>query len=73
MNLDFTENYILENDCLLLRPLQISDKELLIQFAINEPEIWRYNINGGNGIENFNNYFDFCNEAIKRKKDGNKR
>ncbi len=57
MNLDFKENYILENESVLLRPLIHSDKELLIDYAINEPEIWRYNINGGNGKENFNNYF----------------
>ncbi len=58
MNFNFSENYILENDFVLLRPLKISDKDLLSNFAINEPEIWKYNINGGNGIENFERYFD---------------
>lgn len=68
MNLDFTEKYILENDFVLLRPLEVTDKELLIEFGINEPEIWRFNINGGNGKENFEHYFD---TAIKQFRDKN--
>jgi len=69
MNFDFAEKYILENDFVLLRPLEVSDKELLVHFAINEPEIWRFNINGGNGKENFETYFA---TAIKQFKDKNK-
>ncbi|MES2654316.1 MAG: GNAT family protein [Bacteroidota bacterium] len=68
MNLDFTEKYILENDFVLLRPLEILDKEVLIEFGINEPEIWKFNANGGNGKENFENYFD---TAIKQFRDKN--
>lgn len=63
MNFDLGETYILENDRVLLRPLKVSDKELLMNFAINEPEIWRFNIHGGNGKENFERYFD---AAIKQ-------
>jgi RimJ/RimL family protein N-acetyltransferase len=66
MNLDFKEKYILENKSVLLRPLNHADKELLIDYAINEPEIWRYNVNGGNGKENFDKYFD---TAIKQFND----
>ncbi|RZL32630.1 MAG: N-acetyltransferase [Pedobacter sp.] len=58
MNFDFTKKYVLENDFVLLRPLTASDKELLIAYGINEPEIWKFNVNGGNGKENFENYFD---------------
>lgn len=68
MNLDFTEKYILENDFVLLRTLEVTDKEMLIEFGINEPEIWRFNINGGNGKENFERYFD---TAIKQFSDKN--
>lgn len=68
MNFNFNEKYILENDFVLLRPIKFSDKELLLNFAINEPEIWKYNINGGNGIENFERYFD---TAIKLHESGN--
>ena len=67
MNLAVTEKYILENESVLLRPLELSDKELLIEYAINEPEIWRFNINGGNGKENFEKYFS---TALKQLNDG---
>ncbi|KFF02819.1 GNAT family N-acetyltransferase [Chryseobacterium luteum] len=67
MNFDFTEKYILENDCVLLRPLEVSDKEKLINFAINEPELWKFNINGGNGQENFDTYFDTAVKLFKEK------
>lgn len=67
MNFDFTEKYILENDFVLLRPLEVSDKEKLINFAITEPEIWKFNINGGNGKENFETYFDTAIKLFKEK------
>ncbi len=69
MSLDFTKKYILENDFVLLRPLEFSDKELLMGYAINEPEIWKYNINGGNGKENFDRYFDKAVQQFKEEKD----
>ncbi|PKB17656.1 GNAT family N-acetyltransferase [Flavobacterium sp. 5] len=69
MNLDFTKNYILENDYVLLRPLELSDKEMLIKYAINEPEIWKFNFNGGNGKDNFENYFDTAIKNFADKKE----
>lgn len=69
MNLDFTTNYILENDYVSLRPLKLSDKEKLMEFSINEPEIWKFNINGGNGKENFEKYFDTAIKNLAEKKE----
>jgi RimJ/RimL family protein N-acetyltransferase len=69
MNLDFTEKYILEDDFVLLRPLEFSDKELLMEFAINEPEIWRFNINGGNGKKKFEIYFATAMKQFADKKE----
>ena len=40
----FEENVILENELVLLRPLQIEDFELLRPFVVNEPEIWKYSL-----------------------------
>lgn len=67
MNFDFTEKYRLENEYVLLRPLTTADKELIINFGINEPEIWRFNVNGGNGKENFENYFDTALRLFNEK------
>ena len=39
---DPSSEYILEDERALLRPLKESDIELLLPFAINEPETWRF-------------------------------
>ena len=36
------DNYVLEDDKVLLRPLIKTDLEHLVPFAINEPDTWRY-------------------------------
>lgn len=41
---DFTENYTLEDERVLLRPLQIEDVANLLPFALQEPDIWRYSL-----------------------------
>lgn len=64
MNLDFKEKYVLENERVLLRPLELEDIELLVEYSINEPEIWRFNANGGNGKENLEKYIS---KAIKQR------
>jgi RimJ/RimL family protein N-acetyltransferase len=35
-------DYVLEDDSVLLRPLKESDIELLLPFALNEPDTWRF-------------------------------
>ncbi|MDB5116665.1 MAG: family N-acetyltransferase [Mucilaginibacter sp.] len=34
--------YLLENDSVLLRPLQDTDIQFLLPYALNEPETWQY-------------------------------
>lgn len=58
MNLDFTEKYTLENDFVLLRPLEPSDFDLLLEYAENEAEIWSYNSGGPAGKEGLQKYLD---------------
>jgi RimJ/RimL family protein N-acetyltransferase len=65
MNLDFTEKYILENDIVLLRPLEHSDFDYLLEYSENEPEIWEYNSGGANGKENLEKYIN--NAIIQRE------
>jgi N-acetyltransferase len=65
MNLDFTEKYILENDIVLLRPLEHSDFDYLLEYSENEPEIWEYNSGGANGKENLEKYIK--NAIIQRE------
>jgi hypothetical protein len=37
-NFDTTQNYILEDDFVLLRPIQADDYERLLPYALNEPD-----------------------------------
>lgn len=58
MMLDFTTTYILENDHILLRPLRDDDREHLLPYAINEPEIWKFNAGGAAGGDNLMRYME---------------
>lgn len=67
MNFNFKENYILENEIVRLRPLEASDFDLLLEYSVNEPDIWSFNSNGANGAENLKKYIA---NAIKQREDG---
>jgi RimJ/RimL family protein N-acetyltransferase len=67
MNFNFKENYILENESVRLRPLEASDFDLLLEYSVNEPDIWSFNSNGANGAENLKKYIA---NAIKQREDG---
>jgi len=60
-------NQILENERVLLRPLQKSDVENLLHFSINEPDIWFYSLVRANGEENLENYIDIALQAKENK------
>ncbi len=55
---DCKENYILENDRVLLRPLQPSDKKNLLPFSLSEPYLWKYSLVSAAGEEGLNNYMN---------------
>jgi N-acetyltransferase len=37
-------DYVLENNCVLLRPLVAEDYDNLLLFALNEPQLWTYSL-----------------------------
>lgn len=58
MDFDFNEDYILEDNHVLLRPLTVADIGYLRAFTDNEPELWEYfpvgsNPLGENGLEGY--------------------
>jgi RimJ/RimL family protein N-acetyltransferase len=65
--LDFPQNIILENESVLLRPLQESDVENLLEISINEPETWEYSLVRANGKENLENYIKLALKAKENK------
>ena len=68
MSLNFSQEVILENNHVLLRSLQESDIENLLDFAINEPTTWEYSLIRADGKENMINYIQL---AIKGKENKN--
>ena len=41
---NFESDIILENERVLLRPLQLSDGSLLAHYVEEEPELWKYSL-----------------------------
>jgi RimJ/RimL family protein N-acetyltransferase len=58
-----TEEYILEDDRALLRPLKLDDYENLLPFALNESELWKYSLITAAGEEGLANYLDIALEG----------
>ena len=52
------DEFVLENDAVLLRPLADTDYENLLDFALEEPEIWEYSLYPAAGAENLRTYID---------------
>ncbi len=52
----FLERPVLENERVLLRPLEETDAEHLLPFSLAEPEIWRYGLVTAAGAENLAAY-----------------
>jgi RimJ/RimL family protein N-acetyltransferase len=64
---NFPQNLILEDDFVLLRPLQESDIENLLEISINEPETWEYSLVRANGKENLDHYIQLALKAKENK------
>jgi RimJ/RimL family protein N-acetyltransferase len=60
-------NYTLEDDQVLLRPLQTTDLENLTTFAINEPDTWKYSLTSPGSVDGMRNYID---AALKARSEG---
>jgi len=60
-------NLILEDEFVLLRPLQETDVAHLLPFSINEPELWKFSLVRANGKENLEHYIQI---AIKARENG---
>ena len=65
---DFKQDYVLENDYVLLRPLLKSDLEHLQIFSITEPEIWKFSLVQANGKENLEKYVESALEERDKQR-----
>jgi len=63
LNFNPQEEYILQDERVLLRPLKETDFEFLLPFALNEPDTWKYSYISASGQEGMKNYVDTALEA----------
>ena len=64
---DFTKEIILENERVLLRPLQLSDSSLLAHYVNEEPDLWEYSLMAINNSADLENYIQTAIEAREHK------
>jgi RimJ/RimL family protein N-acetyltransferase len=60
----FSDNIILQNDVVLLRPLEKADYELFKEIAFN-PQIWKYNVTSASNKNELHKWID---QALESKK-----
>lgn len=65
----FQHQIILENERVLLRPIQESDFENLLPFSLHEPDIWQYGLVTAAGTENLRNYINSAVKNMEEKKE----
>lgn len=68
-NFNFDEDYVLENETVLLRPLRTSDFHHLLPYSIHEPELWKYSLLNAHGEENLKKYIAFTVEKRYEKEE----
>ena len=67
MTFDFNEKYILENEKIILKPLEETDFEKLLVFSLNEPEIWKYSLVDAIGENRLKNYINLALQGRNNK------
>ena len=65
----FSKELQLENERVILRPLQISDLDYFLPFAINEPNLWKYSLVSPASEEKMKTYIETAlqNKADKKE------
>ena len=65
---DFSKDYFLENEQVLLRPIIREDYDNLAHFTIEEPELWKYSIApiiNGDGLKEYISFAIKARDAEK--------
>ena len=64
---DFETDIILENERVLLRPLQLSDSSLLAHYVNEEPDLWQYSLAAITNTKDLEKYIQAAIEARGNK------
>jgi len=65
----FLDQPVLENERVLLRPLQINDANHLLPYSLHEPELWTYGLVSAAGKDNLEKYVANAIKARDEKKE----
>ena len=55
-NFDFSKDYVLEDDRVIIRPITDQDLMFLSEYVINEPEIWQFSLVAIQNVEDLKGY-----------------
>ncbi|RYG00281.1 MAG: N-acetyltransferase [Chitinophagaceae bacterium] len=66
---NFSNDIILENERVLLRPLAETDVENLLDFSLNEPTIWKYSLIQAGGKAELEKYIVIALKAKQEQKE----
>ncbi len=64
---DFTKEYVLEDERVILRPITIPDTEQLVQYVTNEPELWQYSLVAIQKPADLNGYIETAIQSRNEK------
>lgn len=66
---EFTKKIILEDERVLIRPLENTDFENLLKFSLTEPELWQYSLQQASDEHSLKKYLNHAIEAREAKKE----
>lgn len=67
--LNYTNEYVLEDNRVKLRLLKEDDYNNLLPFSLHEPDTWKYSLVGAEGEEGLKNYMSIALKAWKEEKE----
>ena len=66
---DFSQHYCLENEQVILRPLRMNDIENLQDFALYEPDIWKFSLVPIHNVADLKGYIEMALAAKQSEKE----
>jgi RimJ/RimL family protein N-acetyltransferase len=67
--LNYKNDYVLEDDRVLLRLLREDDYNNLLAISLHEPDTWKYSLVGAEGEEGLKNYMSIALKAWREEKE----
>jgi RimJ/RimL family protein N-acetyltransferase len=69
MTFNFNKDYVLEDERVLLRPLRAEDGINLQHFSLNEPDLWKFSLQGAAGLNELHKYINIALNGRQAQKE----